>query len=58
MRTTLRWRAAAPVTSVSTLGGGAVAVVVSLGVTSSIGDSLVEPLRLFTAGAGIFMKLQ
>jgi hypothetical protein len=50
-------RAGCPGTSESTFGGG-VEVVVALGDTSSIGDSLVEPRRRFTAGAEIFMKLQ
>ena len=50
-------RAGCPGTSVSTFWGG-VAVVVALGDTSSIGDSLVEPPRCFTAGAENFMKLQ
>ena len=41
----------------ATFGGGVV-VVVALGDTSSIGDSLVDPPRWFTAGEEIFMKLQ
>ena len=41
----------------STFEGG-VGVVVALGDTSSIGDSLVEPPPRFTAGQEIFMKLQ
>ncbi len=57
MRVTLSRRADSPGASVSTLWG-AVEVVVALGDTSSIGDSLLELLRLLTAGAKIFMKLQ
>ncbi len=50
-------RAGCPGTSESTLGA-VCEVVVALGDTSSIGDSLVELPRRFTAGAEIFMKLQ
>ena len=57
VRSVLSSRAGCPGTSESTFGGG-VEVVVALGDTSSIGDSLVEPRRRFTAGAEIFMKLQ
>jgi len=56
VRTVLSARAGCPGTSESTLGAGT-AVVVALGDTSSIGDSLVEPPWRFTAGAEIFMKL-
>jgi hypothetical protein len=58
VRTTLSRRVDCPGASESTLRGGLVAVVVALGDTSSIGDSLLGLKRCFTAGAEIFMKLQ
>ena len=57
VRTVLSARAGCPGTSESTFEVS-VPVVVVLGDTSSIGDSLVELPQRFTAGAQIFIKLQ
>src|SRR5271163_1369004 len=56
VRSVLSSRASCPGTSEWTFGGD-VEVVVALGDTSSIGDSLVQPWRRYTAGTEVFMKL-
>jgi hypothetical protein len=57
VRTVLSSRAGCPGMSDSTFEGG-IGVVVALGDTSSIADSLVEPPPRYAAGEEIFMKLQ